>query len=96
MRSGTRKKHVCPEYIERSVYGLPELNRDDIRNADLVANPGCYPTSTILALLPLIEQGLVDPESVIVDTKSGVTGAGSSPKTFTHFPTSLAISLPMD
>ena len=80
------KKHVCPEYIERSVYGLPELNRDDIRNADLVANPGCYPTSTILALLPLIQQKMIDPKSIIVDSKSGVTGAGASPKTFTHFP----------
>jgi len=80
------KKHVCPQYIDQSVYGLPELNRDDIRNADLVANPGCYPTSTILALLPLIQQKMIDPKSIIVDSKSGVTGAGSSPKTFTHFP----------
>ncbi|NBC28121.1 MAG: N-acetyl-gamma-glutamyl-phosphate reductase [Bacteroidetes bacterium] len=80
------KEHVCPHYIEQSVYGLPELNRDEIRNANLVANPGCYPTSTILALLPLVKEGLVDPESIIVDSKSGVTGAGASPKTFTHFP----------
>lgn len=80
------KKHVCPRYIDQSVYGLPELNRDDIRNADLVANPGCYPTSTILALLPLIQQKMIDPKSIIVDSKSGVTGAGASPKTFTHFP----------
>lgn len=80
------KKHVCPGYIEQSVYGLPELNRDSIRNANLVANPGCYPTSTILALLPLIQQQIIDVDSIIVDSKSGVTGAGASPKTFTHFP----------
>jgi len=80
------KEHVCPGYLERSVYGLPELNRDKIRNADLVANPGCYPTSSILALLPLVKKKLIDPASVIIDSKSGVTGAGASPKTFTHFP----------
>lgn len=80
------KKHVCPAYLKKSVYGMPELNRDRIRNADLVANPGCYPTSTILALLPLIRQKTIDTESIIVDSKSGVTGAGASPKIFTHFP----------
>ncbi|REL33203.1 N-acetyl-gamma-glutamyl-phosphate reductase [Rhodohalobacter sp. SW132] len=80
------KKHVCPDYLKKSVYGMPELNRDDIRNSDLVANPGCYPTSTILALLPLVAQKLIDTSSVIIDSKSGVTGAGASPKTFTHFP----------
>lgn len=80
------KEHVCPSYIEQSIYGLPELNRDAIRNANLVANPGCYPTSTILALLPLVHQQMVELDSIIVDSKSGVTGAGSSPKTFTHFP----------
>jgi len=80
------KKHVCPKHLEKSVYGLPELYRDQIRNADLVANPGCYPTSAILALLPLIRQKMINTESIIVDSKSGVTGAGASPKVFTHFP----------
>lgn len=80
------KKHSCPEYMEESVYGMPEIYRDKIRNRDLVANPGCYPTSSILALLPLIEQRVIDPKSIIVDSKSGVTGAGSSPKQMTHFP----------
>lgn len=80
------KDHVCPEYLQRAAYGLPELNRDDIRNADLVANPGCYPTSAILALAPLLKQKLVDPETIIVDAKSGVTGAGAKPKETTHFP----------
>lgn len=81
-----KKEHVCPDYLKRSIYGMPEMHRDHIRNADLVANPGCYPTSTILALLPLVRQKMIDTETVIVDSKSGVTGAGASPKTFTHFP----------
>lgn len=80
------KKHVCPKYIEQAAYGLPELNRDQIRNADLVANPGCYPTSSILALAPLVTHQLVDLKSIIIDAKSGVTGAGSTPKEITHFP----------
>lgn len=80
------KEHVCPSYIDTSVYGLPELNRDRIRNAELVANPGCYPTSAILALVPLLKGKLVDPHSIIVDSKSGVTGAGATPKEPTHFP----------
>lgn len=80
------KDHVCPEYLKQAAYGLPELNRDDIRNADLVANPGCYPTSAILALAPLLKNRMVDPGSIIVDAKSGVTGAGAKPKETTHFP----------
>jgi len=80
------KKHVCPEFIEKAAYGLPELNRDRIRNADLVANPGCYPTSSILALAPLLDGNLIDPKSIVIDSKSGVTGAGSTPKETTHFP----------
>lgn len=80
------KDHVCPNYLKRAAYGLPELNRDEIRNADLVANPGCYPTSSILALAPLLKQSMVDPATIIVDAKSGVTGAGAKPKDTTHFP----------
>lgn len=80
------KEHVCPDYIEQAAYGLPELNRDNIRSADLVANPGCYPTSAILALAPLLEKGLIEPRSIVIDSKSGVTGAGSTPKEITHFP----------
>jgi len=80
------KEHVCPDYLKRAAYGLPELNRDQIRNADLVANPGCYPTSSILALAPLVKHGVIDPKSIIIDAKSGVTGAGSTPKDTTHFP----------
>jgi len=81
-----KKDHVSAEFIDKAVYGLPELNRDLTRNADLVANPGCYPTTSILALAPLIKNNLIDPKSIIVDAKSGVTGAGSTPKNNTHFP----------
>ncbi|MEX0994957.1 MAG: N-acetyl-gamma-glutamyl-phosphate reductase [Balneolaceae bacterium] len=80
------KEHVCSAFLDRSVYGLPELNRDRIRNAELVANPGCYPTSAILALAPLLQGKMIEPHSIIVDSKSGVTGAGATPKEPTHFP----------
>ena len=68
--------HACPALVEEAIYGLPELNREQIRKARLVANPGCYPTSVILALLPLLANGLIDPRSIIADCKSGVSGAG--------------------
>ena len=67
--------HDCPEILEQAVYGLPELNRNAIREASLVANPGCYPTATQLGLLPLIREGLTS-GNIIVDAKSGVSGAG--------------------
>jgi N-acetyl-gamma-glutamyl-phosphate reductase len=70
--------HACPDLVEEAVYGLPELNRESIRNANLVANPGCYPTSVILALLPLLNSGLIEPSSIIADCKSGASGAGRS------------------
>ncbi|MFK7893298.1 MAG: N-acetyl-gamma-glutamyl-phosphate reductase [Granulosicoccus sp.] len=69
-------KHENPEWIERAVYGLPELNREHIRNAQLVANPGCYPTAVQLGFLPLLEAGIVDTTALIADAKSGVSGAG--------------------
>ena len=68
--------HACPALIEDAVYGLPELNRDAIRGARLVANPGCYPTAVILALLPLLSEHMIDPRSIIADCKSGSSGAG--------------------
>lgn len=68
--------HACPDLLPQAVYGLPEVNRDSIRAARLLANPGCYPTAVQLALLPLLEQRLVEPESLIADVKSGVSGAG--------------------
>ena len=68
--------HNAPDLVEQAVYGLPEVNRALIKNARLIAVPGCYPTSVQLGLLPLLEQGLVDPQRLIADVKSGVSGAG--------------------
>ncbi|MDB4512038.1 N-acetyl-gamma-glutamyl-phosphate reductase [Arenicella sp.] len=69
-------QHACPELVEQAVYGLPEINRQQIKQANIVANPGCYPTATTLGFLPLMTNDLVDCENLIADTKSGVTGAG--------------------
>lgn len=68
--------HACPQFLAEAVYGLPEVNRDSIKTARLVANPGCYPTAVQLGLLPLLEQHLIDVQQVIADAKSGVSGAG--------------------
>ena len=68
--------HACPELLDEAVYGLPEVNRDAIAQARLIANPGCYPTAVQLGLLPLLEKGLVDSGRLIADCKSGVSGAG--------------------
>jgi N-acetyl-gamma-glutamyl-phosphate reductase len=78
-----RMKHVCPELVAEAVYGLPEMNRDAIRNARIVANPGCYPTAVQLGFLPLVEGGAVDLEHLIADAKSGVSGAGRSAEVHT-------------
>jgi N-acetyl-gamma-glutamyl-phosphate reductase len=80
------QKHGDPDRLGKVVYGLPELFRDQIRNAPLVANPGCYPTSAILPLAPLLKHGLVAARDIIIDAKSGVSGAGRTPKLTTHFP----------
>ena len=69
-------QHASPEWVAKAVYGLPEINRADIRDARLVANPGCYPTAVQLGFMPLVEAGLVDPGHLIADAKSGVSGAG--------------------
>jgi N-acetyl-gamma-glutamyl-phosphate reductase len=69
-------KHACPELLDEAVYGLPEVNRDAIRSARLVANPGCYPTAVTLGWLPLLKAGLVDVSDLIADAISGVSGAG--------------------
>ncbi len=68
--------HACPGLLAEAVYGLPEVNRQAIRGARLVANPGCYPTAVQLGFLPLLEAGLVDPARLLADAKSGVSGAG--------------------
>jgi len=73
-------EHKNPQLLEQAVYGLTELNREKIKNATLVANPGCYPTASILALAPLLKAGLIDSgEGVIIDAHSGVSGAGKTP-----------------
>ncbi len=76
--------HPHPELLARAVYGLPELHREELRGARLIASPGCYPTATILAAAPLLARGLLRPR-LVVDAKSGVTGAGRSPSQSTHF-----------
>lgn len=78
--------HQYPELLAAAVYGLPELHREKIRKASLIANPGCYPTSTILGLAPLLRKGLIDIRTIIIDSKSGVSGAGRSPALPFHFP----------
>jgi N-acetyl-gamma-glutamyl-phosphate reductase len=77
------RHHQAPELIERAVYGLPELHRDLVRDAMIVANPGCYPTAALLALAPLARAGLI--ADVIIDAKSGVSGAGRAATAKTHF-----------
>ena len=76
--------HPCPELLEEAVYGLTELNREEVASARLVGNPGCYPTSAILALAPAVKAGIIGPD-IIVDSKSGVSGAGRGLSLFTHF-----------
>jgi len=76
-------RHSHPEL--EAVYGLPELHRDEIKGARIVANPGCYPTSVILALIPLLKNELIDIEKIAVDSKSGISGAGNRPKTATMY-----------
>lgn len=77
--------HACPEWVKSAVYGLPEVNRDEIRNARLVSNPGCYPTAVQLGFLPLVEAGVIDPHRLVADAKSGVSGAGRKPETSSLF-----------
>ncbi|HYN89476.1 MAG TPA: N-acetyl-gamma-glutamyl-phosphate reductase [Ardenticatenaceae bacterium] len=74
------EEHRRPELLAEAVYGLTEWRRDEIRNARLIANPGCYPTSILLALAPLLRAGLLGDEPIIADSKSGVSGAGRGPK----------------
>lgn len=79
--------HPSPELIKEAVYGLPELYRDQIKQTKLVANPGCYPTGAILAMAPLLKERLIDPDTIVVDSKSGVSGAGRMGiKLDFHFP----------
>ena len=77
--------HASPELLAEAVYGLPEVNREQIRKARLIANPGCYPTAVQLGFLPLVEKGLVDVSHLIADAKSGVSGAGRKAEVHTLF-----------
>ncbi|MEF8754760.1 MAG: N-acetyl-gamma-glutamyl-phosphate reductase [Accumulibacter sp.] len=78
-------QHASPDWVDKAVYGLPEMNRAAIRNARLVANPGCYPTAVQLGFMPLLERGLVDPDHLVADAKSGVSGAGRKAEVATLF-----------
>lgn len=80
-----KMEHACPDLIAEAVYGLPEVNREAIKKARLIANPGCYPTAAQLGFLPLIENGLVDTSHLVADCKSGVSGAGRKAETHILF-----------
>ena len=79
-------KHTDTTNLARAVYGLPELFREKIKGADLVANPGCYPTGALLALAPLLKEGLIETDSIVVNAVTGVSGAGKNPSSKFHFP----------
>lgn len=81
----TYQKHTAPKLNSEAVYGLPEINRDKIKNATLIANPGCYVTAATLALKPIIDSGNFVPGSIVIDAKSGISGAGRVPAQDTHF-----------
>lgn len=73
-------EHAAPQYIDEAVYGLCELNREKIKNTRILANPGCYTTCSILSIYPLVKEGLIKPQSIIIDAKSGTSGAGRGAK----------------
>ncbi|OPX37266.1 MAG: N-acetyl-gamma-glutamyl-phosphate reductase [Desulfobacteraceae bacterium 4484_190.1] len=85
-RIGIEKPHLSPELLPESVYGLPELHREEIAQKNLVGNPGCFAASCILGLSPAIKLGLIDPDSIICDAKTGVSGAGKTPSPSFHYP----------
>ncbi|MBI3990271.1 MAG: N-acetyl-gamma-glutamyl-phosphate reductase [candidate division NC10 bacterium] len=80
---GTR--HLAPDLLPKAAYGLPELNREAIRDTRLVASPGCYPTGAILGLAPLMRTGVIDPNSIVIDAISGASGAGRKMELYLHF-----------
>lgn len=73
-------KHASPRFIGEAVYGLPEVNREQVKSARLIANPGCFPTCSFLTVYPLVKEGLIDPNTLIIDAKSGTSGAGRGAK----------------
>lgn len=80
-----KSEHTAPDLLPQAVYGLPEIHRQEIKKSRLVANPGCYPTGAILALAPLLKERLVDTGSIVIDAKSGVSGAGRALSLNTHY-----------
>lgn len=78
-------EHNAKELLSEAVYGLCEIKRDEIKQARLIANPGCYTTCSILSLYPLIKEGVLDPDSIIIDAKSGISGAGRAPSLGLHY-----------
>lgn len=81
-----KAEHADVARLGKVPYGLPELFRPEIRSAEVVANPGCFPTTAILALAPLVAAGMIDPDDIVVDSKTGVSGGGRTPKLSFHFP----------
>ncbi len=79
-------EHKSKNLLKYTVYGLPELHKKDIKNANLIGNPGCYPTASILGLAPLVKEKIIDPSSIIIDAKSGATGAGKTLRESLHYP----------
>ncbi|HDR7620242.1 TPA: N-acetyl-gamma-glutamyl-phosphate reductase [Bacillus mycoides] len=81
-----KRPAVQEELLRKAVYGLSEWKRPEIQNANLIANPGCFATAALLAVAPLVRSGIIEEASIIIDAKSGVSGAGKTPTTMTHFP----------
>jgi len=79
-------EHTDPENLQKAVYGLPQLYRDDISKTNLVANPGCFPTTAMLAAAPLLKEGLVKTEGIVVNSVTGISGAGKNPNAVFHYP----------
>jgi N-acetyl-gamma-glutamyl-phosphate reductase len=80
------KPHAAPDLLQQSVYGMPELNRERLRGARLVGNPGCFAVSMVLGLAPAAAQGLIEPDGIVIDGKTGISGAGKKPGPGYHFP----------
>ena len=78
-------EHTSPHLLKEAVYGMPEIYRSEISDASLIAGPGCYPTGVILALTPALKSGVVELENIVIDSKSGISGAGKAPKDVSHF-----------
>jgi N-acetyl-gamma-glutamyl-phosphate reductase len=79
-------KHTDTNNLAKAVYGLPELFREEIKGVDLVANPGCFPTGAVLAIAPLLKEGLIETDSIVVNAVTGISGAGKNPSSKFHFP----------